>query len=405
MPRVLAITPHVPLPLRSGDTIRYYNLIVQLARHGWDVSLFSLCMHDAPEEADLQALRAICDDVIIEPFRKPKTRKHLDFAKDSLSRRPFHDHLFWSETAQATFDRSVDLDTFDIVFVHLIHMYRYVCGRAKDATVFDTHNAEFLRLRSMIEGNPWSLRALFARTQLGPVRSFEMQAVREAACTLAVSTDDYDYFQSLSPNCVELVPNGVDLELHYPKADVTSDPNLLFLASLSYSANLDSLHYLINSILPLCQRKDAHLDVVGSKPPPSLAQICSAAPIHANAVGEVRDTRPYIDRNRILVVPLRFGGGTRLKILEALAQGLPVISTSIGCSGLGLRHQEEIIIADDPEEFAGWIDRLLADTDLCRTLSRNGRQKVERDFGWDRIGETLHSILEDITHRRLEKVN
>jgi glycosyltransferase involved in cell wall biosynthesis len=394
--RILAITPNPPLPMLSGDSIRYYNLIVQLARRGWDISLFSLARQDAPGEADLLKLRDHCSAVTIHPFHKPASSRFAQLASDTIRRRPFHDHFLWSADAQAALDRAFDLGQFDVLFVHLMHMYRYVAGRSSGATVLDTHNAEWLRLQSMIDGNPRSPRALYARTQLGPVQTLERTAVRDVACTLAVSPEDLDYFRGLGARRAELVPNGVDLETHDAKAQITREPGILFLASLSYGANLDALLFLIDDILPHCRRTDAHLDIVGSNPPVSLPRIASKSPIRAVPVGEVGDTRPYIDRNRLMVVPLRYGGGTRLKILEGLAQGIPVISTSIGCSGLGLRHLKEIIIADKPEEFAAWIDRLLEDTDLCQRLASQGRQKVEQQFGWSGVADKLHIIMKSI---------
>ena len=393
MRRVLTITPSVPSPTMSGESIRAYNLIAQLAHRGWGISLFSLSRPDAPSPSDLRALHEVCDDIAIHPFRTPPPVTFANLAADAIRRKPFHDHFLWSQEAQAGLERAFDLDGFDILFVHLIHMYRYVDGRAS-ATVLDTHNAEQLRLRSMIASHPLSSRAWYARTQLAPVRTLERNAVADVACTLAVSPEDLHYFRGLGARRVELVPNGVDLETHLPKSRVTPEPRILFLASLSYSANLDALRYLIDGILPHCRRTDARLDIVGSNPPRALPRISRRSPIRADPIGQVADVRPYVDRNRLLVVPLRYGGGTRLKILEGLAQGIPVISTSVGCTGLGLNHLDEIIVADDPKAFAGWIDRLLEDTELCERLVARGRQKVEKDFGWSGIGARLHHILE-----------
>lgn len=400
MRRILAITPNLPLPMLSGDSIRYNNLIVQLARRGWDVSLFSLCRERDFREAEIRVLRNVYSEITVYPFHKASKSKYVDLAKDTILRRPFHDHLLWSADAQAIFDRSFSLHRYDVIFIHLIHMYRYVSGRESNVSILDTHSAEYLRLKSMIDGNPRSPRAFYARTQLGPVKKFEEETVREVACTLAVSPDELDYFGSLGARRVELVANGVDLDTHYPKSGVTREPRILFLGSLSYSANLDALQYLIDAILPNCKRADAQLDIVGSHPPTSLPRISSRSPIRADAVGEVVDVRPYIDRNRFLVVPLRYGGGTRVKIIEGLAQGIPVISTSVGCSGLGLQHLEEIIVVDDAKEFADWIDRLLEDTELCQRLAANGRKKVERDFGWSRIADNLHVVIESIASGR-----
>jgi glycosyltransferase involved in cell wall biosynthesis len=385
----------------SGDSIRYYNLIMQLPQRGWDVSIFSLCRPEMLNDASLCPLRAACKEIVTHPFRVSALARYAQFAEDSIRRQPFHNHFSWSREAQAAFDHAFDPREFDLLFVHQIHMQRYVAGKGGGAVVLDTHNAEYLRLKSMIDGDPRSPRAMYARTQLDPVRSLEQRTVRDVDCTLAVSSEELAYFQTLGARRTELVPNGVDLAMHQPKSVVSPEPRILFLASLGYSANLDALHYLVDDILPHCRRTDAQLDIIGSNPPVSLPEVSRRSPILAAPVGEVADVRPYVERNRLLVVPLRYGGGTRLKIIEGLAQGIPIISTSIGCAGLGLKHLEDIIVANEPEEFAAWIDRLLEDTDLCQRLAKQGRRKVEQEFSWSRIADGLHSILQSTVADRV----
>jgi len=114
--------------------------------------------------------------------------------------------------------------------------------------------------------------------------------------------------------------------------------------------------------------------------------------------GNVLDTTPYWERARALVVPLRVGGGTRLKILEALARGVPVVATSLGCEGLGLRAGHDVLVADDAEDFAACVDRLLADDDLCRLLAARGRALVEARFDWRIIGDAFESSLSSVIH-------
>lgn len=168
------------------------------------------------------------------------------------------------------------------------------------------------------------------------------------------------------------------------------------MGSLDYSANADALRYLCREILGHVTHPDAKVTVVGSGRSSSLDAVAQRAPRRVEVVGFVESTRPYIDRSRALLVPLRYGGGTRLKILEALACGLPVISTSVGCEGLGLEHEREVLIADDPAGFARCIDRLLDDDELCRRLSANGRETVERHYDWSAIGATLDAALAEL---------
>jgi glycosyltransferase involved in cell wall biosynthesis len=265
--------------------------------------------------------------------------------------------------------------------------------------VFDSHNAEFLRLGTMSASQPLLSRGLVARVQRRTVRRYEADVVRSVAATLAVSEEERRYFDELAPGRVRLAPNGVDVEGLRPRGGLPGEPRFLFMGSLSYSANLDALKYLVSDILPKLKRRDALLTIVGSRPPASVAAIAQRSPIATHLAGFVPETRPYVEANRFLVVPLRVGGGTRIKILDALAQGLPVITTTVGCAGLKVEHLRDVVVADDPADFARWIDRLLEDDELAGRLAERGRQTVERHYGWKDIGAKVHEALVETSER------
>jgi glycosyltransferase involved in cell wall biosynthesis len=217
---------------------------------------------------------------------------------------------------------------------------------------------------------------------------------------LAVSEQERAYFATLAPGRADLVPNGVD-RTAVPMRDVLPEtPSLLVMGSLSYSANVEAVVYLEREILPRLTHRDATAAVVGISPPPRVHRIARRSGGRIVVTGFVESTRPYLERSRVLVVPLRYGGGTRLKILEALAAGLPVVSTSIGCEGLGLEHEHDVLIADDPAAFARCVDRVLADDDLCHRLAKNGRLTAERRFDWSQIGGAMHEVLSQVVENR-----
>ena len=171
---------------------------------------------------------------------------------------------------------------------------------------------------------------------------------------------------------------------------------ILFLGSLDYSANIDALAFLVDSVAPLIERRNATLSVVGSHPRNEVFEIAKRSTLAMTVNGDVLDTTPYWERARALAVPLRVGGGTRLKILEALARGVPVVTTSLGCEGLGLRSGQEVLVADDAEAFAACVDRLLDDDELCRSLAAQGRTVVEARFDWRTIGDAFESSLSSV---------
>ncbi|MBW3609261.1 MAG: glycosyltransferase family 4 protein [Actinobacteria bacterium] len=137
----------------------------------------------------------------------------------------------------------------------------------------------------------------------------------------------------------------------------------------------------------------ARIALVGALPPPDLRAAAEAAPVPVEVTGRVAQIAPWFAGSRLLAVPLRMGGGTRLKILEAMAHGLPVVTTSIGCAGLDVEHERDVIVADDPADFARWVDRLLADDELAATIGMQGRETVRRDHDWRAIGDRLEAAV------------
>jgi glycosyltransferase involved in cell wall biosynthesis len=274
-------------------------------------------------------------------------------------------------------------------------MYAYAQEVPTAPLVFDSVNVEERRMA--LVSRRLTLRSLAAWTQLAAVRKLEHEAAASARRVFAVSPRERDHFESIARGRVDLIPNGVDTRMILPRRGrAASKREILFLGSLNYSANIDSLTHLVDDILPLIRTPDAELIVVGSKPGPRVWALGHRRGFPIRIVGEVTEVAPHLDAARLLVVPLREGAGTRLKILEALAYGVPVVSTTIGCEGLGLQSGREIIIADAPTQFAHAIDRVLEDDALCERLALAGRSAVEARFDWTEIGETVDRILQAV---------
>ncbi len=394
--RALIITPNSPLPMASGDAIRNFNLMRELDRRGWELSLFSLANGLEPTREDRQTLDELCDTVVIETRRiTPMTRIGRTL-RNVATGTAFQRDYFWVPEASARLQRWLQSESFDVIVLSQLYMYRYLPPELRAHTVLDSQNAEASRIASMAGGRGLTPRSIAARLQAHAVQRFERRAVQSVARTVAVSGDERDYFDRLAPGRARLVPNGVDLERYQRRTGAPKERCILYMGSLSYSANVDAVRHLVNDILPQLRTRDAKLTLLGSSPPPVVYAAARASRIPAEVTGYVDSAQPYVEASSLLAVPLRSGGGTRLKILEALAQGLPVISTSVGCEGLGLTHGHDVIVADDPAEFAQWIDRMLDDSDLCERLSREGRKTVEQRYGWENIGEELHNVLQEV---------
>ncbi len=394
--RVLYVTPNSPLPLASGDAIRNFNLMRELTRRGWRVSLFSLASPGAVSAEHENTLQDLCETIALEPRRIPSIVRLGRTLRDVARGNAFQRDYVWVPQAAARLQSWLASETFDVIVLSQLYMYRYLPSELYSSTVLDSQNAEALRIGSIASGRSRTLRGLVARLQANAVRRFEKAAVRSLARTVAVSHSEQDYFDGLAPGRARLVPNGVDLERFQSCRAVATEPRILFMGSMSYSANVDAVQHLVRDILPQVRHRDAELTLLGSSPPPAVFAAARRSPLRTEVTGYVESAQPHMEASRVLVVPLRSGGGTRLKILEALAQGLPVISTSIGCAGLGLTHERDVIVADNPAEFAHWIDRLLKDTELCERLGREGRATVEQQYDWTRIGAALDDVLLEV---------
>ncbi len=391
----LFLTHEPPLPMVSGTRVRSLNLIRQLLARGWRVSLFSLVPEASPSAADRAELERLCETVALEPLPAIRAR-YRRVAGAIAAGRAFHEAYFFSTDVAARLHRLLDDGLPDVIVAEQLYMYPYVPEELHDRTVLDAHNVEVRRLESMASALWPRPRAIVARLQRRAVRRLEQRAVAGVAGVLAVSEPERRYFAPLARGAVTLVPNGVDCERWLPRKAFPPDPSMLFTGSLNYSANLDAARYLIGQILPLVQHTSSVLTIVGGDPPRRLKEEAFRSPVHIELPGIVADTRPFFERSRFMVVPLRFGAGTPLKVLESLARGVPVLSTSIGCRGFELDAGHDVLIADGPEQFAASIDRLLEDDELCRSLARNGRAVAERLYDWRRIGDDLERALDAV---------
>ncbi len=394
-PHAVFLTHEPPLPMISGTRVRSLNLIRQLVQRGWRVSLFSLVPGAGPSAAERAELDALCETVSLETLPPVRTR-YRRVARAIAAGRAFHEAYFFSPQAAAKLHSLLDAEAPDAIVAEQLYMYPYVPEALHGRTILDCHNVEVRRLESMTAALWPRPRAIVARLQLRPVRRFEERAVAAVAGVLAVSQPERRYLDPLARGPVTLVPNGVDCERWRARSTLPQDPSFLFAGSLNYSANLDAADYLIKRILPHVRAADPVLTIVGGEPPSKLREAAGRSSVRIELAGLVDDTAPVFESSRFMVVPLRFGAGTPLKILEALARGVPVLSTSIGCQGFELAAGQDVLIADEPRQFAASIDRLLEDDELCQALARHGREVAERLYDWRRIGDDLEGALEAV---------
>jgi glycosyltransferase involved in cell wall biosynthesis len=297
---------------------------------------------------------------------------------------------------QAELDRLLASQEFDLVQVESVQMMGLrvngICP-----VVLDEHNVESELLRQVARTESSTSRRVFAAIEAAKLRREELRSWASVdGCVLTSSVDEATV-RSLAPKvATRVVPNGVDLEAFRPlPGDVDSD-SIVFVGAINYRPNTDAVLFFAREVLPRIHqvRPSAVFTVVGGGVPRVVARLAAD---HVRLAGPVTDIRPHLAGAGVVVAPLRAGGGTRLKVLEALAMGKAVVSTSVGCEGLAVRNLEHLLIADEPEEFAEGVLRLMADPDLRSRLGRAGRTLVQREYGWDHALECLEQFHAELT--------
>lgn len=422
MSRILMLTPQPPIPpqaltgLSQGTTIRNFNLIAGLAkRHTVDlVTLLPSTEDQGTAAGQISLLRPYCTNIVAEPAPVRSLRQR---ARDTLLS-PWPDMALRLATPRLH-QRLAQLlaqERYDVVQVEGIEMGPYllalregrgvsgarpVTGPGRPLIVFDDHNAEYLLqkrafLSDVRQPRRW-LGASYSLVQWRKLAAYERRVCRAADRVVAVSEADRGALLRLIPDLdVAVVPNGVDLQFYRPGVVAPlaglGPHALVFTGKMDYRPNVDAVLWFADAVLPLitAQIPDAHFYVVGQQPHARLAALAGHPSV--TLTGRVPDTRPYIAGAGVFVVPLRIGGGTRLKVLEAMAMGQAIVSTRLGCDGFSFESGREVCFADDPAGFAGAVVRLLQDREQAAALGRAARAYVEAHYGWDAIVPRLEAL-------------
>ena len=236
--------------------------------------------------------------------------------------------------------------------------------------------------------------ALYSWLQLGRLARFEAEVCRMADAVTVVSAEDGAALAALAPGLKPMiVPNGIDLSEYQPLPEAQPSGNtIVFTGKMDYRPNLDAAMRLVNQILPRLQTgwPDIELQLVGQNPPPALLRL--HAPPAITITGAVPDTRPFIAGAAVYAAPLRMGGGTRFKLLEAMALARPIVSTRLGAEGFDVETGREMLLADGAEEFAQAVLKLLNDHGKATEIGANGRRFVELNYDWRSILPRLDAV-------------
>jgi glycosyltransferase involved in cell wall biosynthesis len=263
--------------------------------------------------------------------------------------------------------------------------------------IFFQHNVETVIWRRHVEHAADPLRRAYFKLQADRMYRYERRVSRASGHIVAVSQTDADEMRRLFDVArVTEIPTGVNIEyFHPPTPPPAATADLVFVGSMDWLPNVDGVLHFVREILPLIRqaRPETTLTIVGRTPPPKIAQLATADP-RIQVTGTVPDIRPYLWSSAVAIVPLRIGGGTRLKIYEAMAAQIPVVSTTIGAEGLSVNPPQDIRLADTPAHFAAQCLELLTTPELRIRLAQAAAAMVASHFSWEQVARAFEKVMQ-----------
>jgi polysaccharide biosynthesis protein PslH len=361
-----------------------------------DHHIVYLTLDDGTASADArERATEYCDELICIPHHtRPKFSPgfYLELLTNLTSSYPYFMKKYRSRGMEEEIERLNDANRFDVLVCDFLQPSVNVSQGLSAPSVLFQHNVEAMIWKRHYEVQQNPLKKLYLHNQWTKSVRCEREACRRFGGVVAVSAEDRRLMrEQYGVDRVVDVPTGVDVQYFTPSGNVQPQPhNLVFTGSMDWLPNEDGIQYFLKDILPLIRKEipDVSLTVVGRNPYSSLLEAAQHDPAII-VTGRVDDVRPYMERAAAYVVPLRIGGGTRLKIFEALAMEKPVISTTIGAEGLPVQDERDLLLADEPPRFAQQVVRVLRDTTLANQLGSRAASLVREQFSWKRAAESF----------------
>jgi polysaccharide biosynthesis protein PslH len=397
--RLLFLAHLLPWPLEGGGQIKSYHFLKALSED-FDVTLLAFIRSES-ERASAEPLRELCAggiELVVLP--RGKTRDLALAGRSLLTRSSFLIGRDDCAPMHAAVSKLLTGRRFAALHVDHLQMASYVPADTHGArVVLDEHNVEYRIPQRLAETRKNPLVRAFLAAEWRRMRDFERVALRRADRTIAVSDEDRQVLQELagvSSDTIECVPIGVDTAYF---GDVHWEPGaseLLSIGTMYWPPNVDAALYFYREIFPKIRRQmpESTLCLVGPKPTAEVLALASDPAV--SVTGLVPDIRPWAQKCGAFIVPLRSGSGMRVKILNAMAMGVPIVSTTVGAEGIEVTDGEDILLADAPEAFAAAAVRVLTDPALARRLASGGRSLMERLYSWEIVGARLRAMYREL---------
>jgi glycosyltransferase involved in cell wall biosynthesis len=385
-------------PVDKGGKIRTYNMLKELKR---DHHVTYIALDDGSADHAARGLATeYCHDLVCIPHEQREKFTagfYGELFVNMASSLPYAIKKYQSAAMKREIVERTNNGAVDIVICDFLAPAVNVPRDLPCASILFEHNVEAMIWKRHFEVQANAVKKNYLRVQWKKMLKFEQEMCRAFDSVVAVSAEDRDQIKAeYGAKNVFDVPTGVDTEFFKPSNTESIDPhNVVFTGSMDWLPNEDGIRYFTEQILPLVRKSipEASLTVVGRNPYPSLLEL-SKLDSRIIVTGRVEDVRPYMERAAAYIVPLRVGGGTRLKIYEAMAMEKPIVSTTIGAEGLPVNDGDELRIADTPEAFAAAVSDLLRDPGEAKSMGERAASVVRAKFGWAGVANKFAEICE-----------
>ena len=396
--KILLLKTELLHPVDKGGKIRSYNMLKELKRN---CHITYLTLDDGTADKNARQLASeYCHELVCIPHQRREkftpgfyVELMLNLASDlPYAIRKYESAGMRDEVAKRVADKS-----FDVLICDFLAPAVNVPANLDCASVLFQHNVEAMIWKRHYEVQKSAAKKAYLFRQWQKMHAFEAKMCPLFDCVIAVSREDRDLMQQeYGVKEIYDVPTGVDTTFFRPSGQTKTRPhNLVFTGSMDWLPNEDAIRYFTEQIMPRIKQAvpEVTLTVVGRDPYPGLVEL-SKRDSSVVVTGRVEDVRPYMEEAGVYIVPLRIGGGTRLKIYEAMAMEKAIVSTSIGAEGLPVRDGDEIVLADTPEAFADAVIRLFQQENLATEIGQRAAATVRERFGWDTVADSFAEICE-----------
>lgn len=393
--KILIIAARLPLPLVTGAKIRAFHLIRTLAKRH-QTTLISY-VGNGGEKCHVKELEAVGVRVI--PVINPALDKPIgiaDILRNVPKTLPVTIDKYNTDPMRSAILKELE-SPYDVLHFEHLHIAHYLIDTVGIRKVLDAHNVEQQIAHRVAESENNFAKRIVYNWNYRKLKNYEDHVCNKVDLILSVSDNDREVFRRNGVNStMKLLENGVDVDYFTPRTEGRQD-RLVFVGSMDWLPNADAVQYFAKDIFPKLRAHlpEVRFTIVGKDPSRDLMKLAQGtAGLHVT--GTVDDVRPYIEEATVYVVPIRFGGGTRLKVLEAFSMGKPVVSTSLGCEGIACEDGKHLVIADNPVNFADSVLQLLKDERYRRELGNNAQKLARKQYSWQTIGDKLLQYYEEL---------